>query len=130
MIKCCFCQVEINSEIDQWTYREPGFATDICHISCYNRKKTSDFLASGTELAVILDIQARQQLGIAKYGTTVADDPLSLKQWLQHAYEEVLDQAVYLKRAIQEIDRVKGILNQKYSDLGPETGATTRVSRE
>ena len=43
-------------------------------------------------------------MGIAKYGTTVADNPLSLRQWLQHAFEETLDKAIYLKRAIAEID--------------------------
>jgi len=53
---------------------------------------------------VCLDIAERQAKGIAKYGTTVADNPLSLRSWLQHAYEETLDKAVYLKRAIAEID--------------------------
>lgn len=60
---------------------------------------------SGTELDVVLDIAKRQQAGIAKYGTTVADNPLTLRQWMQHAYEECLDQAVYLRRAINEIDK-------------------------
>lgn len=58
---------------------------------------------TGIEAEVCQDIAARQAKGIAKYNTTVAENPLSLKQWLQHAYEECLDQAVYLKRAIQEI---------------------------
>ena len=58
----------------------------------------------GTEASVCLDIGSRQEMGIAKYGTTVADNPLSLRQWLQHAYEETLDKAIYLKRAIAEID--------------------------
>lgn len=57
---------------------------------------------TGTEAAVCADIAARQRLGVAKYGKTVADNPLTLKEWLQHAYEECLDQAVYLKRAIDE----------------------------
>lgn len=60
--------------------------------------------ATGTEAAVCADIAKRQQLGIAKYGTTVAENPLELREWLQHAYEETLDQAVYLKRAIEEIE--------------------------
>lgn len=60
---------------------------------------------SGTELDVVLDIAKRQQVGIAKYGTTVEDNPLTLRQWLQHAYEECLDQAVYLRRAINEIEK-------------------------
>lgn len=67
------------------------------------RFKIETLVASGTELDVIRDIEARQQHGINKYGQTVADNPLNLLQWLQHGYEEHLDAAVYLKRAIQEI---------------------------
>lgn len=59
---------------------------------------------SGTEARVCADIAKRQARGINKYGTTVADNPLKLRDWLQHAYEETLDKAVYLKRAIEEID--------------------------
>jgi hypothetical protein len=59
---------------------------------------------SGTEAQVCADIAARQLRGIAKYGKTAADNPLPLRDWLQHAYEETLDQAVYLKRAIEQID--------------------------
>jgi hypothetical protein len=62
-------------------------------------------IATGTEARVCADIAERQKLGVAKYGTTVQDNPLTLRQWLQHAYEECLDQAVYLRRAIDEIDR-------------------------
>ena len=59
---------------------------------------------SGTEAKVCEDIAKRQQIGIAKYRTTVVDNPLSLREWLNHAYQECLDQAVYLKRAIQDLD--------------------------
>ena len=59
-----------------------------------------------TESEVCADIMRRQELGIAKYGTTVAQNPLDLRQWLQHAYEEKLDDAVYMKRAIQELDKI------------------------
>lgn len=62
------------------------------------------FLPEGIEAEVCADIARRQALGKNKYGTTVADNPLTLRQWLQHALEEALDQAVYLKRAIAEID--------------------------
>lgn len=44
---------------------------------------------------------------INKYGTTVAQNPLELKQWLQHAYEETLDKAVYLKRAIEKMEKTE-----------------------
>lgn len=60
--------------------------------------------AVGTEAEVCRDIADRQALGIRKYGTTVAENPLSLREWLTHAYQECLDQAVYLKRAIAELD--------------------------
>ena len=59
-----------------------------------------------TETEVCADIKRRQQLGIAKYGTTVAQNPLELRQWLQHSYEEKLDDALYMKRAIQELDKI------------------------
>lgn len=63
--------------------------------------------ATGTEAQVIADITQRQQLGIIKYRTTVAENPLDLKQWLQHAYEESLDFSIYLRRSIEEIDKNK-----------------------
>ena len=58
----------------------------------------------GIEAIVCADIARRQELGIAKYGTTVAQNPLELRAWLQHQYEELLDAAVYCRRAIAEID--------------------------
>ena len=60
--------------------------------------------ASGIEAEVCNDVARRQRIGMNKYGVTVADNPLDLRQWLQHAYEECLDQAVYLRRAISELD--------------------------
>jgi hypothetical protein len=60
---------------------------------------------TGTEQRVCTDFAQRQALGIAKYGTTVEANPLSLREWLQHAYEETLDKAVYLRRAIEELEK-------------------------
>lgn len=54
--------------------------------------------------AVRDDLLRRSQFGIAKYGTTLDRTDLTLRDWLQHAYEECLDQANYLKRSILEID--------------------------
>jgi hypothetical protein len=58
----------------------------------------------GTEARVCEDIAGRQALGMNKYGVSVEDNPLDLRQWLWHAYEETLDKAVYLRRAIERID--------------------------
>ena len=47
------------------------------------------------------DILAHRELGIKKYGTTLADNKLSLKEALIHAYEESLDKSLYLRKAIE-----------------------------
>ena len=47
-------------------------------------------------------------MGLEKYGVTVADNPLNLREWLTHQYEELLDAAIYCKRAIAEIDAQEG----------------------
>ncbi len=54
----------------------------------------------GIEEQVMSDIMRRALYGREKYGVSVADSPLSQREWLQHAYEEVLDLAVYLKKCI------------------------------
>jgi hypothetical protein len=56
------------------------------------------------EQQVCQDILDRQKLGIAKYVKTLDYNPLELREWLQHALEECLDQAVYLRRAMAEMD--------------------------
>ena len=59
---------------------------------------------TGTEAKVCALIAQRQALGIAKYRTTVANNPLSLREWLTHQLEELLDAAVYVQRAIDELE--------------------------
>ena len=54
--------------------------------------------------AVRDDLLSRSKLGIEKYGVSLERTDLNLKDWLQHAYEETLDQANYLKRCILEIE--------------------------
>lgn len=53
------------------------------------------------------DLLRRSELGIKKYGITLARDDLSLKDWLQHAYEEALDLSNYLKAAIIKLENGK-----------------------
>ena len=59
---------------------------------------------TGIEQLVCADIAARQQLGRNKYGTTVAENPEQLRFWMQNLYEEMLDGAIYAKRALFELD--------------------------
>lgn len=55
--------------------------------------------------AVRQDLFDRSKVGINKYGVTLDRDDLSLEQWLQHAYEECLDQANYLKKSILQLQK-------------------------
>lgn len=57
--------------------------------------------------AVRADLLQRSQVGIKKYNTTLERTDLELKDWLQHAYEEALDMANYLKRSIIELENNK-----------------------
>lgn len=60
---------------------------------------------TGTEADVCDDIARRQRLGVRKYGKTVRGNQLSLREWHQHHYEELLDAAIYTKRIIEEMDK-------------------------
>jgi hypothetical protein len=51
---------------------------------------------------VITDLISREKMGRAKYGTTVDKANLSEKEWMQHAYEEALDFAIYLKKMMSK----------------------------
>jgi DNA repair exonuclease SbcCD ATPase subunit len=48
------------------------------------------------------DLLDRSELGIKKYNTTLDREDLSAGEWLIHAYEEMLDGALYLKRLHKE----------------------------
>jgi hypothetical protein len=50
---------------------------------------------------VINDLKQREEKGLKEYGTTVDRSDLSQNEWLQHAYEEALDLAIYLKKLMQ-----------------------------
>jgi len=63
---------------------------------------------------VISDMKHRDEMGTAKYGK-----PLSLhdgRRTLQDAYEEALDMAVYLKKAILEEAENKCLCGHTYND--------------
>jgi hypothetical protein len=43
-------------------------------------------------------LRSRSETGIRKYGTTMDRSDLEVKQWIDHAIEECLDQALYLQK--------------------------------
>lgn len=54
---------------------------------------------------VMDDIKSREKKGFMQYRTTVDRTDYDLKMWLQEAYEECLDQAIYLKSAIENLNK-------------------------
>lgn len=50
---------------------------------------------------VITKYRKRSQLGIKKYGTTLAENDLSHDEWLTHLQEELMDAVVYLEKIKQ-----------------------------
>lgn len=82
---------------------------------------------------VIQEMLARDAKGFVKYGVTTADNPLTLRQWLQHALEETLDKAVYLRRAIRELDTLEeqcGTSPTCESATGTKSAATGSTASE
>ena len=61
---------------------------------------------TGIEAQVCQDIARRQELGLAKYGVSLAQNPAGLLSWLQHSYEERLDDVLYMRRAIEEVKQM------------------------
>jgi len=54
---------------------------------------------------VMLDLRAREKMGIEKYGVSVDRAELDALKWMQHAYEESLDHAIYMKKLIIEAQK-------------------------
>lgn len=51
--------------------------------------------------SIIDDLLFREEKGKLEYGTTMDRKDLTEDEWLQHAYEEALDLAIYLKKIIK-----------------------------
>jgi len=52
---------------------------------------------------VIDKFKTRSEVGVKKYGTTLADNPADLEEWLNHLQEELMDAVAYIERIKQEI---------------------------
>lgn len=62
------------------------------------------------------DLLDRSEVGIKKYNTTLDREDLDTVDWLVHAYQEMLDGALYLKRAQQDVQD----MNDCWDDLVSE----------
>lgn len=52
---------------------------------------------------VVMDMIMREKKGYSQYKQTMDRKDLTEKEWLQHAYEEALDLALYLKKIVTNI---------------------------
>ena len=56
---------------------------------------------SKIEERVIAKIRQRAETGERKYGTTMERNDLTLRQWVQHLQEELLDAAIYAEKIME-----------------------------
>ena len=70
--------------------------------------------------AVIDDLTSRADRGLKKYNTTLGEN--NHQNMLQHAYEEALDLAQYLKKEITTLNTIQDLVKQypNNADLGME----------
>lgn len=71
---------------------------------------------------VMNDLVLRARRGVEKYNTTLGEN--NHQNMLQHAYEEALDLAQYLKKEITTLSTVQDLVKQYPNDL--ELGAKIR----
>lgn len=64
--------------------------------------------------AVIEDLKSRSERGIAKYNTTL--DQNNKDDYMQHAYEEALDLAQYLKKEMSIIPMIQTMMDRYPND--------------
>jgi hypothetical protein len=53
--------------------------------------------------AVKEDLDRRAAVGLKKYGVGLERTDLKEADWIQHAYEEALDLACYLRRLLEDV---------------------------
>lgn len=49
-------------------------------------------------------IKTRADVGKEKYGVTMEDEVLSIRQWLNHLQEEMMDGAIYIEKLLGLIE--------------------------
>jgi len=62
------------------------------------RRRTIDFRDPVVE-RVVHKFVDRSDVGFAKYGVTLRDDPSEMFAWLNHLQEELMDAVLYLQKA-------------------------------
>ncbi len=59
---------------------------------------------SAIEDAVCEKIKARSDIGKKKYGVTMEEEVLSIREWMNHLQQELMDAAVYLEKLLGMVE--------------------------
>ena len=54
---------------------------------------------------LIEQYRERSRLGVLKYGTTLDNNKLTLKEWLVHMCQELMDASLYANKMIMVLDK-------------------------
>jgi hypothetical protein len=65
--------------------------------------------------SVMQDLKSRADRGLIKYNTTLEEN--NHQNMLQHAYEEALDLAQYLKKEITTLNTIQDLVNTYPNDM-------------
>lgn len=84
---------------DRYNCKYCEFAGKLCDGPGLVRKSPDSNVERNRELLL-----QRSIVGLAKYGVATDNNPLLLRDWLQHALEEALDMANYLQAVISKLD--------------------------
>jgi len=94
------------------------------NIDGFKIKKPEDyFIKDEITKAVIMDLASRAERGLKKYNTTLGEN--NHQNMLQHAYEEALDLAQYLKKEITILNTIQDLVKQYPNDT--ELGKAIRA---
>lgn len=91
----------------------------------WEEKVAKDYIEKPKDSNTILvmeDLKLRADLGLKKYNTTLGEN--NHQNMLQHAYEEALDTAQYLKKEITTFNTVQDLVQLYPNDM--ELGAKIR----
>lgn len=72
-----------------------------------NRKFLRPYLNDPIVVNVLERIKKRADIGMEKYGVSMARTDVDTVEWLRHAQEEAMDLAVYLERVIDDLEGKK-----------------------
>ena len=96
----------------------PKYMASTNKIDIKYKKYDSDFVKDEITKEVIMDLASRSKRGLEKYNTTLGEN--NHQNMLQHAYEEALDLAQYLKKEITTLNTVQNLADEfpNDADLG------------